>query len=121
MLEDKTSGDPVLALDTTTSSLKAVQAVLLAAALTVGFAAGWTIKFAAEGTPVLFAVVAAQVLVMAAAFAAVQVTAAARRRVDVERQAREDALDASLDVYLQGADGPPATRAPARPPWRCVA
>lgn len=106
VLEGKTSSDPVLALDTTTSSLKAVQAVLLAAALTIGFAAGWTIKFAADSTPVLFAAVAAQVLVMAAALAAVQVTAAARRRVDVERQAREDALDASLDAYLQGADGP---------------
>ena len=45
------SSDPVLALDTTTSTLKAVEAVLLAATLTIGFATGWTIKFAVDSTP----------------------------------------------------------------------
>lgn len=106
VLEQKTSSDPVLALDTTTSSLKAVEAALLAAALTIGFAAGWTAKFAADGTPVLFAVVALQLLVMAAALAAVRVTGAARLVVGGERDARE--LERSLDVYLAAAGDPGA-------------
>ena len=117
VLKKKTSRDPVLALDTTTSSLKAVEAALLAAAPTIGFAAGWTAKFAADGTPVLFAVVALQLLVMAAALAAVRVTGAARLVVGGERDAREEGLERSLDVYLAAAGDP----APARPSWRCVA
>ena len=93
VLEQKVTSDPIGALDTTTSSLKAVEAVLLAAALTIGFTTGWEITIAADGHLFMLAAIAAQLLVITAAIAAVQVTRAARDRLGEERRLHEEALD----------------------------
>ena len=123
VLEKRVTSDSIGALDTTTSSLKAVEAVLLAATLTIAYATGWAIKFAVDGHVVLVAAVAVEVVVMVAAIAATQVTRAARDRLGEERRLHEEALDASLDAFLRaaGPGGCPNTCPPGTPMKRAAA
>ena len=93
VLEQKVTSDPVGALDTTTNSLRAVEAVLLTAIVTLGFTAGWELKLAADGQSLLVIAVVVQMLVVGAAGAASVLTQAARGRLDGERRRHEEALD----------------------------
>ena len=96
VLEHKVASESIGALDTTTSSLKAVEAVQLASMVTIGFTTGWEIKLAVDGNRLVLAAIAAQLLVIAAAIAAVQVSRAARDRLGEERRLHEEALDSYL-------------------------
>jgi hypothetical protein len=102
VLEQKVTSDPVGALDTTTNSLKAVEAVLLAAIVTLGFSAGWELKLAADGQSLLVIAVVIQTLVVGAAGAASVLTQAARGRLDGERRLHEEALDGYQPVGARG-------------------